>query len=86
MMKFLNIGRADIALTNTVDGLLVLKKLGYTNIIPIDKPLAVLDLYHYIHEKNKHLVSKVDKVINQMKANGELQKVIKDAEAEIIGE
>jgi len=86
MMKFLYAGRADIALTNTVDGLLVLKKLGYTNIIPVDKPLAILDLYHYIHEKNNHLVLKVDKVIKQMKANGELQKVIYKAESKIIGE
>jgi len=85
MMKFLQANRADVALTNTVDGLLILKKLGYSNIVPIDKPLAELDLYHYLHKKNKHLIPKVDKIIKQMKANGELQKVIYAAESKIIG-
>ncbi len=85
MMKFLNADRAEVALTNTVDGLIVLKELGYSNITPLKKPLAILNLYHYIHEKNKHLISKVDKVIKQMKSNGELQKVIHDAESKIIG-
>ena len=60
MMKFLQKGRADVALTNTVDGNLIIKKLGYTNIIPIDKPLAVLDLFTYIYEDHKALVPTVD--------------------------
>ena len=86
MMKFLAAGRADVALTNTVDGLIVLKELGITNIIPIQKPLAVLDLYNYIHEDHKDLVPKVDAVIKEMKASGELSRIIKDAEKQIIGQ
>ncbi|BHH82093.1 substrate-binding periplasmic protein [Desulforhopalus sp. 52FAK] len=85
MMKFLQSGRADVALTNTVDGLLVLKKMGITDIVPIDKPLAVLDLFNYIHESRKDIVPKVDAAIQDMKASGELNDVIKMAEAKIIG-
>jgi len=85
MMKFLLKKRADVALTNTVDGLLVLKKLGVTNIVPLEKPLVVLDLYHYIHEDHKDLVPKVDAVIKEMKASGELDTIIKNAESQIIG-
>jgi ABC-type amino acid transport substrate-binding protein len=84
MMRFLRSGRADVALTNTVDGLLVLDKLGYDNIVPIEKPLAVLDLYHYIHEKHKALVPKVNAVVKEMKESGELDKIIKSAEARVI--
>ena len=86
MMKFLKAGRADVALTNTVDGLWTLKKLGYTNIVAIEKPLAVVDLFNYIHEKHEHLVPRVDKVIKKMKISGELQKVINYAEAKVLGE
>lgn len=84
MMKYLQKGRADVALTNTVDGILVLKKLGYTNIVPIDKPLAVLDLYNYIHQDHKDLVPKVDAMIKKMQANGEMKAVIKKAENQIV--
>jgi len=86
MMKFLAARRADIALTNTVDGILVLKKTGLTNIVPIHKPLAILDLYHYIHEDHKELVPKVNAVIIKMKVNGELDKIIKKAESQIIAQ
>ncbi len=52
-MRFLVKGRADVALTNTIDGLMALKELGIDNIITIKKPLATLDLFHYIHEDHK---------------------------------
>ena len=84
MMRFLQKGRADVALTNTVDGNLVLKKLGYTNIVPIDKPLAVSDLFNYIHQDHKDLVPKVDAMIKKMKANGEMKALIKKAEKQVI--
>jgi len=86
MMKFLAAGRCDIALTNTVDGMLAIKKNGLTNIVPIHKPLAFLNLYHYIHEDHKDLVPKVDAVIKKMKASGELDKIIKNAESQIIAQ
>ena len=85
MMMFLQAGRADVALTNTVDGLLALKKLGYTNIVPMKQPLARLDLYHYVHEKNKDIISLVNTAIVDMKKSGELEKIIHKAEEKIIG-
>jgi len=84
MMEFLNRGRADIALTNTVDGVLVLEKLGYTNIGPIENPLAVLDLYNYIHEDHADIVPQVNKAILDMQSSGEMDELIKKAEAAVI--
>jgi len=83
MMEFLNDGRADIALTNTVDGLMALNKLGFTEIVPLDEPLAVLDLYHYIHSDHLKLVKKVDAAIKRMKGNGQLKQLIKQAEKQV---
>lgn len=86
MMKYLLAGRADVALTNTTDGLLALKKLGISNVKPVDKPLAVLELYHYIHEGKADIVGKVDDAIKAMKASGELEAVIKQSEQKVISE
>ena len=83
-MSFVERGRADVALTNTVDGLMVLNKLGIDNVIPIEKPLAVLDLFHYIHADHKDLIPIIDAKIKEMKASGELTKIIKDAEHAVI--
>ena len=84
IMKFLDKGRADVALTNTVDGLMVINDLGLKNIVKASEPLATLDLYHYIHEDHKHLVPKVDAVIKQMIASGELDNLVQDAETAVI--
>lgn len=86
MMRFLNGGRADIALTNTVDGLMALRELEIIDIVPLEKPLAVLELYHYIHQDHIDLVSRVDTVIKNMKESGELEKLIYKAENAVISE
>lgn len=85
MMKFLSMGRADVAITNTIDGLVVLNKLGYTDIVVSDKPLATLELYHYIHEKHEPLVEQINQVIKDAKSSGELARLVEDAESVVIG-
>jgi ABC-type amino acid transport substrate-binding protein len=84
MFKMLHRGVVDVVLTNTLDGNLVLKKLGYKNIVASDKPLAVLPLYHYIYEKNGALVPLIDAEILKLKNNGKLAELILLAEQEVI--
>ncbi len=84
MMAFLQAGRAEVALTNTVDGHIALRRLGYSNIVPNGKPLKVLDLYIYVHEKNDQLVPKLNEAIKKMKDSGELKQLIDRAEKEVI--
>lgn len=84
MMRFLLAGRADIALTNTIDGTLSLNRCGITGIVPAGKPLAVWKLYHYLHVDHKDLVPRVDTVIKKMIASGEMAALIKKAEFSII--
>jgi len=84
MMEMLELGRIDVALTNTVDGILIIKKLGYKDIDAINQPLANLALYHYIHESKKNIIPKVDAVIKKMIVSGEMEKLIKEAENQTI--
>mgnify|MGYP003875257723 FL=1 len=84
MLRLVETGQVDIALTNTIDGILALKKLGISNVTPLKKPLAVLPLYHYLHEKHKALVPIIDQEIRRLKASGELATLIQNAENKII--
>jgi polar amino acid transport system substrate-binding protein len=84
MFKILQKGIVDVALTNTLDGKLMLKRLGYHNIIPAVKPLAVLPLYHYVHLKHKKLVPLINQEILRLQKNGELNVLIKQAEQKVI--
>lgn len=85
MMKFLHSGRADVALTNTINGILELRRLKITDIVPSGSPLETLDLFHYIHKDHKELIPRIDAVIKEMIESGELQDLILKAESEIIG-
>ncbi|MBU2969182.1 transporter substrate-binding domain-containing protein [Pseudoalteromonas sp. C2R02] len=84
VMKLVSEGLADVGLTNTVDGLMVLKNLKLDNVVSINKPLATLDLFHYIHESQKVLVPLVDQKLQALIKNGELARIIKKAESAVI--
>lgn len=84
MFRFLNAGRADIALANRIDGIATLKKLGINDITVSGKVLKNHPLYHYIHEKNKDLVPVVDKKILEMTKSGELNRLRERFEKEFI--
>jgi ABC-type amino acid transport substrate-binding protein len=86
MLKLLHQGSVDVALTNYIDGLHVLRKLKLENEIISGKPLAELNLYHYLHKDHQYLVSKVDQMIIQLKANGKLAEMIKSAEQAVLNQ
>lgn len=52
--------------------------------MPGSHALAKLDLYHYLHQDHKRLVEKVDNVIREMKASGELEQVIQQATRRVL--
>jgi len=74
MMNCLDAERDDVALTNTLAGMGILKKLKNTEIVPVGT-IETLDLFHYLHEKNKDIVPKIDEVIQKMSKSGELKKL-----------
>jgi polar amino acid transport system substrate-binding protein len=85
ILKQVATGFVDVALTNTIDGKLMLNEHGIKNVKPTNTPLATLALYHYIHKDNAHLVTKVDNEIKRLKENGQLAQMIKQAESIVLG-
>lgn len=77
--------RADVALTNSLDGMMILNRLQLEEIAPIDKPLAVLPLYHYLHRSKAKMLDDLDLIIQTMTINGELKGLIEQAKQQVIG-
>jgi polar amino acid transport system substrate-binding protein len=74
LMLFINAGRADIALTDKLTGLIGLKNIKNLKdgtIIPVGT-LETLELYNYVSPKLKFLVPTVDAAIKKIKDSGEL--------------
>jgi polar amino acid transport system substrate-binding protein len=84
MMLALAGKHTSIALTNTSDGFYAIKKLNTNYIKALPPALAILDLYHYLNEKNAALIPKLDAVIKAMKKSGELDTLLRKAEAEVL--
>lgn len=74
MMQFIKLGRADIALTNTLSGIGALKRLKTDDIVAVGT-LEELNLYHYLIPKHGDIVPKVDAAIRDMIASGELREL-----------
>ncbi|WP_105168254.1 substrate-binding periplasmic protein [Pseudoalteromonas sp. T1lg23B] len=83
MFKLVDAGLADIALTNKMDGLIVLKNLGITTVEAHPHSLDKQALYHYIRKEHVKLIQKVDNKLKQLKQSGELDKLIRRAEQEV---
>ena len=76
MMKFLEMGRADIALDAGFNGLIQLKKSGLeSSIKPLPKPLGKSLLYAYVHEKHAALIPKLDAEFQKMEKSGEMSAI-----------
>jgi polar amino acid transport system substrate-binding protein len=64
----------DVAVSDSFSGLAVIKKLGLEDRINVlMPPLQKNDIYHFLHEKHRDLVPKVEKVLWKMQASGELE-------------
>ncbi|ALS97589.1 substrate-binding periplasmic protein [Lacimicrobium alkaliphilum] len=84
IMRMVAKGFVDVALTNTLDGMLVLRALEMDMVVPSGKPLERLALFHYIHQDHKELVPRIDSVITNSIASGELAEMITAAEKQVI--
>lgn len=84
MFKLLITGQVDVALTNTLDGILMIEKGQFTNIAPQSSPLAYFPLYHYINERDIELVDIIDQEIIRLQQNGQLKSMVKQAENHLI--
>lgn len=84
MFKMLLNEKVDIVLTNSLDGEVVLKRLGLEHKVTGAKPLATLPLYHYINQKNRNLVPLINAEILRIRNNGVLDNMISQAEQIVI--
>lgn len=72
MLELLDADKIDMVIISKISGLLMVKELNIKTIYPLSPPLSRRYVYHYLHEKNKNLVPKINKVLIGMKKSGEL--------------
>ncbi|MEL7637198.1 MAG: transporter substrate-binding domain-containing protein [Anaerolineaceae bacterium] len=83
MMKLVETGKVDIALTSTVNGDGLLKKMGLNEIERVGTLTRLVE-FIYFNKKNSDLVPKVDEAIKNMSQSGELTKLTEKYETEYL--
>jgi polar amino acid transport system substrate-binding protein len=85
LVLMLQTNRIDLFITDKFNGIYTLKKMKLENEAKIiSSPIIKkLELYHYIHNNYKYLVPIVEKVVQNMNANGELEALSKKFKKEL---
>jgi len=82
LMEMLANDRVEVAVNDLFSGLLVNARLGLDHRLhPLSPPLQHIDLYHFLHVRHRELVPKVEAVVRQMRASGELERLRREITA-----
>jgi polar amino acid transport system substrate-binding protein len=73
--KKLHTGRTDVVIDNRLDGLRTLEQLGIEDIRILGPPLLIVESFHYLHIKNRHLLEPLTKALQEMKAEGVIAEI-----------
>jgi polar amino acid transport system substrate-binding protein len=82
LFKMLAAQRVDVVLDTGLNGGLTLETGTYPD-IKQQGVIARLELYHYLHPRHSSLASHIGRIISQLKASGELEKLVAAAEKEV---
>lgn len=76
LMQMLDSGRIEVAVNDRFSGVLINKKLRLDKTLqPLSPALERIPLYHFLHEQHRDLVPRVEKVLREMEASGELERL-----------
>jgi ABC-type amino acid transport substrate-binding protein len=74
-INLLKIGRFDIAVLPEITALNIIEKNQAKNVYIQGKRLIRVDLFHYLHKKNKHILPKITAVLQEMRTSGRIEKI-----------
>jgi len=84
LFQMLDNRRHDIVVTSRLEGLEQIQKLQLNKVLIIEPPLITLKLYHYLHKKHTHLLTRIQSVLEKMRESGRIKTIRQEAIEELI--
>jgi ABC-type amino acid transport substrate-binding protein len=76
LIRMMHAGRLDLFVFDRFSGEVMLRRLRLQDEIrPLVPPLQRIEIFHYLHERHRHLVPRLQRVLAQMQADGELARL-----------
>ena len=73
LMQVLANDRIDVGISDSFSGLVSVRQQGLDEEIKVlTPPLQKNEIYHFVHEKHRDLIPRVEKVLKEMQVSGEL--------------
>lgn len=82
LFKALDNDRIDVAISEYLEALPIIRDLRLQKIGAHHPPLAHNEMHHYLHKKHKKLVPVIDAVLQEMYESGRMDTIQKELEAE----
>jgi len=79
LFQLLAAGKLDAVVSDYFDGTLTVARLGLSGIEPMGEPFQIEPMFHYVHEKNSHLIPLIKPVLQKMRASGEIDRITAQA-------
>ena len=86
LVNMLELGRIDLAIHSLNSFEIQIKKAGLSSIHAIEEPLASQSVHHYLRVEKTELIQKIETVLAQMKATGELDSLASQARERFINQ
>ena len=77
LLKMLDRNRVDIVVLNKHNALTAIEQLNLINIRMLQPSVHYLEVFHYLHKKNQHLLPALTHELQQMEQSGEIEAIMK---------
>ena len=84
-LEKLNIGRSDV-FVGLQGTLCLIKKLNLNEITAIDQRLERIIMYHYVHKSHRTMAARLEAVLTQMQASGEMESIQHQAKLDYLNQ
>jgi len=75
--ELLQTDKTDIVVTSKIAFVNMVHRKNYTDIKPVSGSLKHIELFHFVHKKNQHLIAKITPILQQMQDTGEIDHIRK---------
>lgn len=76
LLKMLDKGRVDIIVLNKHNAIAAIEQLNLSNIQMLKPSVHYLEVFHYLHKKNLHLLPALTHELQQMESSGEIEAIM----------
>jgi len=79
LIRLLERGRVELIVMNRIAAEYEITRLGVSGIRELSPAIHYHEVFHYVHQRNSHLIDDLSRVLLQMRNSGEIETIVRDS-------